>query len=797
MVQFYDKNNFKLFRCNLDKTPMVPSWRSTEHHLTADDAQKVMDSGHYVGAWIPENYVIIDIDKGHTDREGNEKPDGETYFQDLIRETGLSLETVTNTLQVKTGSGGIHLYYKTPQGTDYRTLSQKSITTSVDVRTHLGYVIAAGTNGYSVINDVPVVEIPNALLERIQTRNKDKAKDYRPKKPLRLDLLRNILKKIPATNFPTNDSWQEFVTSTIAAAGNSEQVLDEIEEWSRTDPNYKDDTSIRKRIETFEPEGGITAGTFIHLIKTNGISNYLKNQVRLDIGHQFSYSEGFSDQYEPPFDIDYSLLSEHKELIEAFYYSRHQTAGVTLFATLVAKNLLYSTSEKSFYYFNGHRWIETEGILDIIFAVLLQAGIRFYSDHSEGRDEDADEIITSYISFVGGLALMQRFEAALKQHPTLTRSHVEWDSPDLQGTLTLRDTVLDFTQREVKFRKGKREEYRRLFIDLSEDDFSSPKNPEHFKAFLKDVFPDDETRKTATYALSTMLSGTGKFRKFQIWNGAGSNGKSTLMELMKWIIGERAISYKADVLLNKAAAQSLTPELAVFRGALVGFASETEESKRVSQGAVKALTGDETMTANPKYQKMIEFKTTFQLVLSTNYLPTFSAHDAAFIDRVLILPFYTSFYKDEEQKERARVRGSRYFKKAEDPTELLRRIKAERADILYYLVTRYQELDNTIPESEECLEAKRHYVDDNNDIVQFLTEMCEFDDTKDWFTPTRSLVDYYNDENNTRYSSKFVIMRLKEVFPLVETASKSVNGRLTRGIRHIRIKPGAFPEGAF
>lgn len=796
MITFYLQNGFKLFPCNFDKTPRVESWRATTAHITEEKAQSLMDSGHFVGAWVPKNFVVIDVDMNHGDN-----PPGLPAYTELLKSLSLPYkDPLTQTLTVRTGSGGFHLYFKLPKDVDYNTLSQKSLTTSVDVRTHKGYVIAAGVNGYTVHNDSPVAELPAPLLALIQTRNGDKAKEYHPTRELPLEQLKKVLTKLKAQSFSDNDSWQEFVTSCIAAAGNSPEVLDELERWSKTDPKYSDDTTVRKRLETFEPEGGITAGTFLYLLKTHDISKYLIAKVRLIIGAQFNFNQSFSESYEAPFDVEYERIIEEHTQMSALFYTNQQNAALFIFTSITKENLLYSTTEKLFYYFDGNRWIEQQGIQGIIFSVLLQAGIRFYTDYSKKNDADADDYLNKFIIFIGSLAMIQKFETALKQHPNLVAKNPPWDSPDLEATLTLSDCVMDFSDRKkIRFRKGKREEYRRLFIDLEKKDFEDTGAPDKFKSFLADVFPDDETRKTATYALSTMVSGTGKFRKFQIWNGAGSNGKSTLMEIMKEVIGERAISYRPDVILSKHHSQSLTPELATFRGALVAFASETEESKRVSQGAVKSMTGNETLTANPKYQGIIEFKTTFQLVLATNYLPAFSAHDSAFVNRLLVLPFYTCFYKDEDEKERARAKGSRNFVPARDVVMLTKEILAERAQILYYLAVRYQQIKETIPESVECLASKKHYVDDNDDITQFLTEFCECDTApvgKDtYFTPTRDIVNFYNEENNTRYSSKFVIMRLKEVFPLAETCSKKIDGKLTRGIKNIRIKHGAYLDG--
>ena len=790
MFRFYAQERFKLFPCNIDKSPRVPSWRSTDAHIDVDSADKIASHGGYIGAWLPKNYIVIDIDR----HEG--KPDGLPVYQDLCRQLEVP---EPNTLTIKTGSGGYHLYFKLPPDTDYKTLSQKSIATSLDVRTHLGYVIAAGTNGYTVENNVDPAPIPDAFLTLIQTRNKNKAELFEPQKQLPVEMLKKVLAKVPVSDFTTNDDWQEFITSCIAVSGNSDEVLTAIEDWSRSDPAYARDTSIRKRLETFEPSGGITVGTFLHILKKEQISKYLIDKVRAYVGAQFNFTEAFTDIFEPPFKVDYGAVTEHKELASAYYYDKSPVAAVELFAQLTKGNILYVVSERSFFYFDENRWIEQSGVMKIMFSVLANAMLRFYSDYSKRRDADADDYLNAIISYTASYAVLTRYEAAMRQHSLLAVQKVDWDAPELAATLTLDDCVMDFSQgQKIYFRSGKREEYRRLYIDLTKDELIRRKTPDAFKAFLKDVFPNDETRKTATYALSTMLSGTGKFRKFQLWNGAGSNGKSTLMEIMKYVIGERAISYKPEVLLNKTQTQSLTPELAMFRGVLAAFSSETEESKRISQGAVKALTGDETIVANPKYKDVIEFRTTFQLVLSTNYLPTFSAHDAAFIDRILVLPFYTCFYKTEEQKERAKSKGSRYFIEAKDPADVVEAIKEERASVLYYLASRYQEIEHSIPESKESEESKNHYIDDNNDIFRFLKEFCEYSDKDDYFTPTKDLVNFYNEENNTRYSAKYVVLRLKEVYPQAYTSAKIIGKeikKLTRGIRGIRLRYGAYPEG--
>lgn len=225
------------------------------------------------------------------------------------------------------------------------------------------------------------------------------------------------------------------------------------------------------------------------------------------------------------------------------------------------------------------------------------------------------------------------------------------------------------------------------------------------------------------------------------------------------------------------------------------FSSETNEFKKISEGAVKRITGDEPITANPKFMKPIQFHTTWQTVLATNNLPEFGTHDIAFINRLLILPFHAHFYENEEMRLAAEKKGSRYFKPAINPEPIKRAIYTERASILMYLAKRLLEIDKVIPESKECLEAKQRYIKDNNSIIELITDMLEFDTTKNYFTPTKDLVNFYNEDQNVRYSSKFIIHRIRDVYPFVENSKKRINGKLTRGLKNIRLSYGAHPEG--
>lgn len=793
-MDFYEKHGFKLFPCKLDKSPNISApgigWRDSEAHLTRKEAEELAERGHLIGAWIPENMVVIDIDRNHTDKLGNPKEDGLLSFKELCSANDLH-DLSKSTTVVRTGSGGFHLYYMAPE-----VFTQRQLTTSVDTRTHNGYVIAAGSPGYSFQCTEPPQEIPEAFQAILRDKSKKVVDRINVKKPLSPDLLGRLLKKIEASHFSSNELWLEFTMSIIATCGNGPEVVQEVVKWSQTDPNYQDDQTIRNRIESFDPDGAITAATFLYILKKEGISPYYIQQVRKQIGAEFTLkTEKFITHYDLPIKLNIEQLEDRVELAKAFFYNRDQAATTRLIEYLVLDKLIYSRGEKQFYYFNGSRWVQWSDILTLIYNILVvtadECFVRFGKD-----DADAIDILDEGLQIIGSVSWRQKIELALCQSEMISRRSYPWDSPITKESLTFVDGVIDFSTGSMEVRKGRPEEYRRSYIDIPTQEILEAAKPQHFLKVLENTFPNVETRRTATEALSLSVSGTGKYRKFQIWNGAGKNGKSFLMDVMQKVIGDRAITYNTNILLQKARGTDdsgqVTPGIAKFEGALFACGSETEESKKISQGLVKNITGNENITARALYRDEVTFKTTFQMVLATNYLPSFSAYDEAFIDRLLVIPFHTSFYSTEEQKAEFKQRKRKYILPAQDPDKLMGQIMTERPAVLKFLMETYMMLTGEVYESPECKELLALYIEDNNDLGKFLEAYTVLEEKG--FTSTKYLVDFFNEEHNTRYSTQWMGKRLKQLHPELVVGRKRMDGAIQRGFYGITLNKEGLDE---
>lgn len=757
VFEFYINEGFKLFQCSFNKAPSIPKgtdWRDSENHLTAEQADRIAVSGGLIGAWIPKNMIVVDVDC-HAGKDN-----GLEYLDQLKKDLNINYSLAQETLVVKTGGGGYHLYYYTD-----KEKAPAMLTSGVDIKTHSGYVIAAGSPGYKALNDNDPADLPFELSEYIDqklTERKTRQVKHSPNEPLPLKALKSALNKLPVENFRNNEKWLEFVMAAIATCGNDSDVIDALEEWSKLDSEYENDSTIRPRLESIDPTGGVTAATFIFILRREGCSDYLINKVQAVIGGKIDpvdYIENKEKLNRSGISID-KKISESKST-SAFFYMLTNRDGADVLKECLKDSVIYVAGEKKYFVFNGSRWEELTDILRVTSAVLEEAVNYFYTDHG-AEDNDGEENLTKCIKKLGETKFRKDIIADFCQHKEIHRTSVNWDSPSNRETLTLKDGVLDFSGREMIIRAGQQDEYRKSYMNYSVSDFKDNKFPGAFADFMSSTFPDRDTQKTAMYALSLFVSGVSTYRTFQVWHGGGRNGKSTLMEIMKHVLGsDAAITYDTKLLLSSKNDTNLglTPELATFQGARVAFGSETEERKRISTGLVKQLAGGDTIKANPKHRDPVEFEATWQLVLSTNDLPFFSSSDQAFIDRLLLLPFKVKFARTEEEFEKYQ-KESEYVSYGKDGEKLKAEVEAEAADIIKLLISRYIELrdslNGTIPLSEWCEEKKKIYISDNDDIDPFIDNLCVVEE--DAFVTSSDITEAFREFiGNSRVSVHHVV----------------------------------------
>lgn len=145
------------------------------------------------------------------------------------------------------------------------------------------------------------------------------------------------------------------------------------------------------------------------------------------------------------------------------------------------------------------------------------------------------------------------------------------------------------------------------------------------------------------------LTGDTREQKFFFCHGSGANGKSTLLNAIREILGSYAAQISPEVLMVQRAANSgnATPELVRLQGKRFVAATETEDGSRLREAFVKQVTGGEPFEARALYGSPFEIVPHFKFWLSGNHKPIIRGEDFGIWRRILLLLFGVTIAPDE------------------------------------------------------------------------------------------------------------------------------------------------------
>ncbi len=117
--------------------------------------------------------------------------------------------------------------------------------------------------------------------------------------------------------------------------------------------------------------------------------------------------------------------------------------------------------------------------------------------------------------------------------------------------------------------------------------------------FLSTVW-DDDMRAYVLRTLAASLCGQKRSQDFNIWTGAGGNGKSTVCGLLEAACGGYYKALSVGILTRPVRdANAAQPELATCRGVRVAVCTEPEARDQLQVGIIKTITGGDLLTVRP------------------------------------------------------------------------------------------------------------------------------------------------------------------------------------------------------
>jgi len=168
-----------------------------------------------------------------------------------------------------------------------------------------------------------------------------------------------------------------------------------------------------------------------------------------------------------------------------------------------------------------------------------------------------------------------------------------------------------------------------------------------FADFLTRILPDPEVRAFVARLFGYAVTGVISEHLLAILTGTGRNGKSTLINIVTYVLGDYAGAAAPDLLTERGAGAHPTAQADLF-GRRVAFLHESDRADRLAEGTVKRLTGGDRLSVRRMREDNWEFDPSHTLFLVTNHKPIVAGDDLAIWRRLQLVPFDVTIGVDEE-----------------------------------------------------------------------------------------------------------------------------------------------------
>jgi putative DNA primase/helicase len=209
-------------------------------------------------------------------------------------------------------------------------------------------------------------------------------------------------------------------------------------------------------------------------------------------------------------------------------------------------------------------------------------------------------------------------------------------------------------------------------------------------------------RRVIGYALTADVSEQVLF----FLHGAGSNGKTTFLNIIREMLGDYAIQAVSELLMVKTHEAHPTERADLFGRRFVATV-ETEQGKRMAESLMKQLTGGENLKARRMRENFFEVPPTWKIFLASNHHPTIRGTALAVWRRIRLIPFTVTIQDANKDK------------------DLAAKLRAQMPGILAWAVRGCLEWQkHGLADPEEVRQATAEYQREQDTLGGFIADCC-------------------------------------------------------------------------
>jgi putative DNA primase/helicase len=678
------------------KIPAPKAWQNLPR-TTKEEAIQYARSGNNIGirTGAISGIIVVDVDKKHNGIEN------------------AKALKFPRTPMVRTGSGGYHLYYKYPEGGLGN--STGTLPPGIDIRGDGGQVVAppgihpdTGKEYKTEIHpdDCPIAELPKDILAMVRTtapklNGRSIPSDLLPLTE-RIKRASSYLSRIPGAESGKggHDATYKAALAMLKGFSLSHDVTLDlmlrnfnprcIPHWSEKEIRHKVSDAAKATI----PDGYLLCDSTY-----SPTNNEVPNKTEAPSIDETNAHSKENITQEPLSFLPRTDLGNSERLV-----SRH------------GDDLRFCHKWNSWFAWDGRHWVKAES--GEVLRKAKETVRAIYDEAKHAPDDDRPKIAKH--------AIRSESEARLKAMISLAES----DEKVIINTTQLDSDPWLFNVQNgtVDLKMGILREHRRedMITKISPVTFDSNATCDVWEDFLSEIFDGKDELVTFMWkALGYALTGLTTEQCLFLFYGTGSNGKTTLIELIIFILSNYAKRADFSTFLvgdpNK-----IRNDVARLVGARFISASEAESGQCLSESLVKQLTAGDTVTARFLHQEHFEFQPEFKLFLGANHKPVIKGTDHAIWRRIRLVPFTVTIPDEKQDK------------------DLFRKLKDEAPGILAWMVQgciAWQKEGLTPPETVRS--ATENYRIDMDTLADFLLDKCVEDRHVD--APFKDLYKAYNE----------------------------------------------------
>ena len=328
-------------------------------------------------------------------------------------------------------------------------------------------------------------------------------------------------------------------------------------------------------------------------------------------------------------------------------FQMNDRGSADLFATIFKNISRYNPTKKDWMYYDKTRWTaDTEGMRAKRNAKTLADVLVRYSVTASLPDDKRQ----SYIKYAAGMMNYRNRNVMITDAKDLNFfENTELDKDDF--LINCRNCVLDLSEDQPKVLEHNAD---LLLSKICNASYNPTADCTLWEKTVNEIMQGDTAKIKYLQKMSgRFLTGDTSEEEFYIFFGATTrNGKSTITEILLYLLGDYATTISPESLAIKANKDSRTasPDIAKLAGTRLVVASEPPRRMLFDSSLVKTLTGRDTVSARFLHENEFQFKPKFKLILNSNYLPVISDKTVFSSNRVKVVPFERHFTEKEQNK---------------------------------------------------------------------------------------------------------------------------------------------------